>query len=507
MGKKSKRERDKWNMKYTDAKDRADKHERGFGPTSNFKVPKGMEIFKFRKPKKYRLDVIGYIVGKDNPMADEGSVHYERTMFVHKGLGSDGRGMEICNTKTFPKRNVACGGCKTLNKIRKKLDKETVGKLLPKENQGFLIIDRDEMEKGVQLFQSAYFMSFGEMLDEEMSDMSEKDKRRKFFKIEGGKTLEVRVKKASFNGNPYNKPTRINFIDREEDYTITDVDSDKKVITFECGEFTFIAPCIDDMLSPSDPKKLAKMMLDGPTDDDEEKEDEDEEDTDDDDDGDDSDLDDNEGDDEDDEEDGDDDDDSDKPKLKKKSPKDDVDDEDEDDEEDDDEDEDEEDDDKPKKKGKKLPTAKECGIKKGMKVKSMKKKKLGICTVSGISKDGTSIYLEDEDGEKITGVVHGPEELEIVGGEQDEDDEDDEKPVKKKRGRPKKKVEEDEDEEEESEEDNDDEDEDDDEEDDSDSDDDDDSDDEEDKPKKKVKGKKKSKKDDDDEDEDVDLPF
>src|SRR5271166_96832 len=124
---KSRREQKNYEERYTDAADRAAKHGKGASFTC-FQLPKDMEIYKW-KAGTNNLDFVAFLAGKDNPMADEGKFHYERTVFVHKGLGSDGKQIEVCNTGTFPKAGKSCGGCRALEKMRGKLDKDTYKKL------------------------------------------------------------------------------------------------------------------------------------------------------------------------------------------------------------------------------------------------------------------------------------------------------------------------------------------------------------------------------------------
>lgn len=106
-------------------------------------------------------------------------------------------------------------------------------------------------------------------------------------------------------------------------------------------------------------------------------------------------------------------------------------------------DEDEDEDEKPKKgkdkakkkvrKGEVL-TAKTAGLEVG---DTVEHEEHGTCEIVKISKDGTSLTLEDEDGEKINAIavdeVTKSEEPEL---EDDEPEEEEEKPVKRGRGRP-----------------------------------------------------------------------
>lgn len=359
---KSKRERDKKALHYADASERARKHERGFSRTS-FRVPKKIKEFDMRKymGKSAYLDFVPFIAGKGNPMSDPGMPWWERTIFVHKGTGPGGKDTVICNARTLSK---PCGGCKAIQKLSKNrnMDKDALKQMREKEQQGFFVIDRDNLDDGVQLYQSAYYMSFGELLDEELSDLKEKDPRRRFYSLDKGFTLKLRVKKGRYNGRPYPKVTKIVFEPRDEQYEDVKVDEDEKTIKFTLGENKFMTVCMDDLIQEYDAKKLYGYMMEGPVEDEEDtkaraksRDDDEDDDEEEDEDDEDDDTDDDEDEDEDDE-----DDDDDEPKKKGKKSKKDDDDDDEDEDEEDDEDEDDEDDededeedDEPKKKKKK----------------------------------------------------------------------------------------------------------------------------------------------------------
>ena len=76
--------------KYTDSKTTAQKQSSGF-QIASLDLPKGMNSFYFKKEGMYHIDVLPFIAGKHNPMADEGYDHWERTYFVHKGVGAEGK--------------------------------------------------------------------------------------------------------------------------------------------------------------------------------------------------------------------------------------------------------------------------------------------------------------------------------------------------------------------------------------------------------------------------------
>ena len=417
MAKKSKRER-----RVVSARRRVEEHGTGSFERTTFTVPDGVSMFSIKKPGIYRVDILPYEVGKGNPWADEGDLHFERTYWNHRDVGPNGDSY-VCLAKTFDKK---CPICEERVRMAKDPDSDpdVVKELKPKERQLFNIINLGEKEKGVQLWDVSYFL-FGKQLESaiKMGDDGEYDL---FADLEQGLTLKLNVEEKKMGANSFSEVTAIEFKARKTPY-------DEDIL-----EQTH---CLDDLLKETPYDKLKATFLqieDDKEDDDEDDEDEapkskkktkpagkkkpvEDDDEDEDDDGD------EELDEEDDEDDdGDEDEDEEeeeRPKGKsggkKKPSKDDE----EDDEDEDDDDDDEEE--KPKGKSSKIVNQAElAGIKVGMMVEH---DEFGECKVVHISKDGTSLKLEDEDGD-----VHNacdPDDCEPLEDE-------DEKPKGKGKGKP-----------------------------------------------------------------------
>lgn len=395
----SRRDREKREMRYSSAKDRASKHAKGF-VINSIDVPKGVELFSFRKAGKYRLDILPYEVGDGNKFADEGMMHYERTYYTHNGIGPDSL-KYCCLRKTFKK---ACPICEHINQLQKDgADWDTIKEMAPKERQLFNVIDLAEKEKGVQIFEFNYHQ-FGKILDAMMED--EEDNYDGFFHLDGGKTLKITVVEDSYAGRTFYKPTNIEMVSRA-DY---DESIMEKVI------------CLDGLPKEVDYDELKTVFLQSPSANGEEDEEE--------------------------------------PKKKKKAKASDEDEEEEpeDEEVDDDEEaeeEPEEDDDEEEAKEK---TAEDLGLEEGDMVfyKGLE------CEIIKVSGDGTSLTIKDDDGEVYKAIdpndVEKPdvkddddeepedeEESEEEASDEDEEPEDDEdedeedEPTKKPRGRPGKK--------------------------------------------------------------------
>jgi hypothetical protein len=211
MGKRDREERDG----RVSARKRAETHTSGF--TSNaYKLPAGVEEFQVEKAGIKRLDIIPYRVGAGNPQAEEGEIYFERTYFVHRGIGAD-EGMYVCPAKTAGKK---CPICQDALRMRRDPDgdKELIKALAPRERQLFNVIDLDNREAGVQVWEMS-FHNFGKMLDARIKDSDDEEDGYAFFSdLKAGMTLKVGFADASFSGNKFLEASSIDFKPRAKPY-------------------------------------------------------------------------------------------------------------------------------------------------------------------------------------------------------------------------------------------------------------------------------------------------
>lgn len=346
--KKAKREKRK--IQYTNAKVQAQSHTSGWTPTA-VKLPEGLSFFQPKEAKTYRLNILPYEVkkGKDepggNPNADSGFLHYERTYWAHRGIGTD-QNTYCCLQRTFGKK---CPICRDLTKMRRsaKADPDLIKDLEARERQVFQVIDLGNVDKGIQLWDVSYHL-FGKMLDNKIKASEDDDDYENFYHLDGGSVVRVTLGEKQFAGRTFLETTMIEMKARKEplEESILDevADLDECLVETPYEELKAIYLQDDDEEEEASAKKGGKKAK--PKDDDEEEdEDEDEEEED-------SDEDDDEDDDDEEEEE------EVKPKKKapakkappkkgpaKKKPADDDDDDDDDEEEDDDDEEEDEDDD------------------------------------------------------------------------------------------------------------------------------------------------------------------
>lgn len=400
---------------YSNAKQRVEKRGSGFENTT-LNLPEGVKFFTPKKEGTYRVDIIPYTVKGDlNPYADDGMVHFERTYWVHRGVGAESNSY-VCLQKTFKK---PCPICEYVAKARRnpKADPDAIKEMEPKERQLWRVIDRSEPDEGIKLWDVSFHL-FGKMLDAKIKNSDEEDHYDEFFRLDRGLTLRLGVKEDSFQGASFCKVEDIDFKSRKEALNEDLIDEgpnlDEILKETPYKELKKIFLQIDSEGGSDDdededeapPKKKGKdeakkKVKPKPKDDDEDEEEDDEDDTptdDDDEDDDESDDGDTEDDDEngsdsgdesdEDDDDGEDDDSSDESEDEEEDEG--GDEEDDGESEEGGDDDEGEDDDKPASK-----------FAVGDKVFH---EEHGDCTVVHISGDGTSIRLKDKDGEVIRGI-------------------------------------------------------------------------------------------------------
>jgi len=196
------------------ARKRAETHRSGLQSTS-LDFPEGVQLFKLDSDKTRRIDIIPYVVGSGNPEADKGEWHYERTYFVHYGVGPD-NDKYVCLAKTLKKPCPICEHRAELTRDPDADEKE-IKELAPKERQLFNVIDADNKEDGVQLWEMSYHL-FGKLLDKAVRDADEDEDFEYFSDPETGFTLKLGVEEKSIGSNNFYEVKTIMFKNRAEQY-------------------------------------------------------------------------------------------------------------------------------------------------------------------------------------------------------------------------------------------------------------------------------------------------
>jgi len=250
MSKRKKKDKKKKRGTAEAAKRRAETHKTGYENTA-FEIPEDKELFALKSEKSVKLDIIPYEVGEDNPYADPGTLHYERTYFVHRSIGVDETAY-VCLSKTCGEK---CPICEFRSKLAKDpdADEDLIKDLAPKERQLFNVIDTKNRSKGVQIWEISFHL-FGKQLDREIRESDEDDKYEKFAELEDGFTLKLGIEEGHSGKASWFGVVSVNFKPRKEDY-------DEDILE----ETT----CLDDILIIKDYDELKEIFLQTADEDDE----------------------------------------------------------------------------------------------------------------------------------------------------------------------------------------------------------------------------------------------
>ena len=194
------------------AKKWAAEHESRSGFTC-LRLPDGVNLFTPKEAGSYRLDFIPYIAGKGNKQCDEGMAWWERTFFVHRGIGAESQSF-CCLKKNWNKKCPICEEIEVLSRKKSSDDdeeeqiKQQIADLAAKERQLFNVIDTANRDKGIQIWEVSYHL-FGKHLKNKLDNADEDDRYEFFADLEEGFTLKIGAVKE------VKKYTFINFSDIE----------------------------------------------------------------------------------------------------------------------------------------------------------------------------------------------------------------------------------------------------------------------------------------------------
>lgn len=413
----TRKQREEKQEKRTSAKEWANQQSQGFTPTA-IKLPDGIQQYKLEEGT-HQIDIMPFLAGEGNPRADEGIEHFEAEYMLHRIPRPDGNfDRYVCLAHDRFKK--PCKLCAWRNDRNR--SKEEADALRSQKRHLFLVQDKPGSKKNpLKILDAVYFnrkLGFGEQL---VVAINATRGGGSFSSLTEGKTLQIMVADSK-----YGSVSRIDFVDRNYVYP---------------EEMLKTAPCLDKcILQPTTAQLSAALGI------------MDEEDSDD----------------------GrngsshstsrgvdveDDDDDKPTPKAVGKKPSVEDDEEDEPSTDDSDLEPDDEGEAVPKKKVKGKPskekTATEMGFKVGMFVNHPEH---GECQIKTISKDGTSLLLEDEDEETFPAIAPSectkvpvadadddddPSDSEVEDeddddsdlGSDEEEEEEEEKPKPKRRGK------------------------------------------------------------------------
>jgi len=178
------------------------------GGSNYLQLPEDTERFRPKKGK-FNLDFLPYVVTVNtHPEAAKGEEWYQRTIWVHYV----NKKAHLC-PKTIKKPCPICDHVKELYNSDDKGDNDLAREMKAKERELYNVIDLDDQDKGVQLFEYSYHL-FGKALDEEINEGE--DDLGGFAELEGGKTLQVTFRKKKLGSNEFFETRKIEFEERDE---------------------------------------------------------------------------------------------------------------------------------------------------------------------------------------------------------------------------------------------------------------------------------------------------
>jgi hypothetical protein len=249
----SQREREKAKAKRSAARTWASRSDSSFsGYDKSVALPEGVEEFRPKKPGTYDIDLVPYIVSdraeefeREIFNADPGEEYFERTFFVHKNMGPKEE-THTCLLKTF---NESCPPCEYVAKHRG--DKKLYGAIGPKRRQLWRVrvVDGPELvdPKKVRVWNTAVFKGFGAMIKEEYLALK-KEEDKDNFGTRNGLRLRIRFKEDSFEGRTFLAPTKVDFVERDEEIP---------------GSLVKAPPCLDDVITRLSYKELLNIFEKG----------------------------------------------------------------------------------------------------------------------------------------------------------------------------------------------------------------------------------------------------
>lgn len=189
------------------------------------------------------FDFLPYITSNSNVKGIEaGDIWYVRPYGVHRNIGIDNK-TRLCLRLTFGKPCPVDEHQKEMYKAAKTDEqKKTATALYHKKRALYNVIDLDDPDKGVQVFDISDHL-FSNLLEQELQ--LAKPKYDGFADLKGGYTVTVRFKKKVLGDREWFEAERIDFKERA-DYPVTiledtyDLDAMLKPLSYEALENEFL---------------------------------------------------------------------------------------------------------------------------------------------------------------------------------------------------------------------------------------------------------------------------
>jgi hypothetical protein len=191
-------------------------------------LQKGLNVFKPDPGGRTCLDIIPYVVTDErHPDRDEeagiamsGDLWYRRPFKIHRNVGVS-KETVVCPT-TFGKKCPICEYRNVL--VNRKADKEETKALKPSSRNLYCVIPIGQkgLEEEIMIWDVSQFL-FQDLLNDELEENRDNEV---FPDLEQGLSLKIRFdSKTMGSGDPFAQASRIDFVDRKEQYTEEILDS------------------------------------------------------------------------------------------------------------------------------------------------------------------------------------------------------------------------------------------------------------------------------------------
>lgn len=205
------------------------------------KVPAGVTMFRPKPGTVLKINILPFEAGEGNPNAEPGQLHYERTYHVHRGIGPSDDAV-TCLKKTFGEK---CPICEYRSKLDREEHEDEFLALAPKERVLYNIIDMNDREAGVQIWDISYHL-FEKHLEAAIKLSDEEDGYEFFADPEDGLVLHLNFEKKSYAGREYGEVTSVQFKPRRQPLTDAELSG---------------AHCLDDLIARMSYSELKTLFL------------------------------------------------------------------------------------------------------------------------------------------------------------------------------------------------------------------------------------------------------
>ena len=206
------------------SKVRKNSEERGRGAAYGYlTLPQGSKVFKVEPGSRVTLDILPYIVSdpkhpdnSDQVEINAGDIWYKRPFRLHRNVGVDKQSI-VCPT-SFGKRCPICNY--RADRMRTGAPKTETDPLRASERNLYVVVpfDSKEFDSKPHIWDISNFC-FQSMLGEELDESEE---NAAFANLEDGLSLKIRFSEEVIGTgkktNKFAKVSRIDFVEREEQY-------------------------------------------------------------------------------------------------------------------------------------------------------------------------------------------------------------------------------------------------------------------------------------------------